>query len=174
MPDWPIEVWALVVAGGSLLWNFINSIFTACVNHQNKRRTVVLDEFRATVRNPIYSAVDGLDSIITDVRNAPIVSQDAAELRSRIAPLNPLIISQFGQISDALADANTSRFADGQDWLEDFEDAEDEILNLFNRALNPMLSEGVMRTAVALIPDHIRSLRTKIRSRLERQIQRLT
>ena len=164
----------MFVAGGSLFWNLLNSLFTLRVDHQNKRRDVVLDEFRTTVRDPIYTAINGLDTFITDVRNAPAISADAIQLRDRLAPLNPLIISQLGQVSDALADANESHFADGQDWLEGFEKLEDEILNLFDRALNPTLSADDLRIVVSLIPDRMRTLRTEVRTRLERQIQKLT
>lgn len=170
--DW--RKWAFIIACISLFWNFCNSIFTVVVNESSKRRTVVLDEFRSTVRDPVRQAVDGLTPIIPKLRDAVSSASDTNSLRAAIAPVNREVVSQLGQISDALTDANTSRFADGDAWLDKFDVAQDDILMLFDKALNPSRTEDDMRDAIGFIPIRIRKMRSAIISDLDRQVERLS
>lgn len=170
--DW--RKWAFLIACASLLWNLINSIITYKLNKNNKRRAVGLDEFRTTVRDPVRLALDGLTPIIAKVQTAVKIAPDKAALRDALAPINKEVVSQLGQISDALADANESKFADGEDWLDGFAEAEDDILALFDKALNPSRTDEEMKNAIGFIPIRLRKLRSAITSKLDDQVKRLS
>ncbi|WP_411818672.1 hypothetical protein [Hyphococcus sp. DH-69] len=152
----------------------MNSFISYRINEKNKRRSVVLDEFRTSVRDPVRETLQGLNDICGQVKIVAKNSPTGTELRARLGPINKELVSKLGEISDALADANQSTFANGKDWLDGFSDAEDEILALFDKALNVSRTEDEMRDAVAFIPVSIRRLRSKILTRIEAEVKRLS
>lgn len=174
MPDGSVDwaKWAYVIAALSLLWNLANSFYTHNVDTASKRRSINLEEFRNTVRDPIRKALDALDSIVTQLRGLTNSDNPSEELRSACIKINQEAVEKLGNINDALHDANASRFADGSDWLDGFSNNEDAVLNLFNSAINPNRSEVEMRADLAQIPGSLRSLREDISGRLERQVER--
>lgn len=167
--DWGF--WAVAVASVSVLWNICNTLFAIYVDRRGKQRSIRLEEFRATVRDPIRIALASVEQIGANARDLSGSNCDLPALRSQSVELNQSCVAALGNLQDALYQADQSKFARGTDWEELFEPLSDKVLVRLNEANNPLHAEHRVRAALTNIHAELRVLKTKITSKLENEVE---
>lgn len=160
----------LIVSIGSLVWNLLNTLYTRKLNLEQRNRTIRLEEFRYSVRDPLRTALDVCDDSAQRVKALAISAKALAEHEDEASQLNRDTIASLNELSDRLDEANHSEFSAGKTWLEGFSEFEDLILNAFDRGLNSVHSDDIRRIAFKKAETHLRDLKKDVTKRIESEL----
>lgn len=164
---------AVVIALLSLAWSLFNTFYTWRIDRRNKDRSTKLEEFRSQVRDPISATLERLKAHAKTSAALSASGNPADAIRASARNLNREVVEDLGDLRDALRDANESEFADSKDWLSDFDEQEDAILNDFNRALNDIHPIDDMKRSLIDAGEKLKRLRQRVRTRIDQQIKRV-
>lgn len=183
--DW--RLWVLAgTAVVSLLWNFYNT--WQAHNHrlatdanrdeiqrlerEHKARAIRLEEFRSVVRDPLRNALSELPSLMKRAAAASQTKKSLDDMAEEISALNRDTISAIGYLSDALEQANQSRFADGDDWLEGVSAIEDAIAEAFNETQNTGKSHIVRLQALESTSKNMGNLKRLVNGKIDAGVEK--
>lgn len=134
---------------------------------RHKKRVIRLEEFRTLVRDPVRSTLSDIQRLAKSFAALANTHIPLDEHRDDLRRLNSETASALGSVYDSLADANNSQFADGTDWADGIEDAQDHILAQLNTALDEKKPQIKRLSAVSIIAKEMHTLRSNVNSRLE-------
>ncbi len=167
------KVWAFWVAVASLLWNLCNTLYTRSVDSGNRQRSVRLEEFRSSVRQPI-------DTLLSETQDLEIKAENHAQTqvytesdKTDLISLNKEITALGRKLVKRLDDADRSQFSDGANWADRYFAKEDAILDAMNTATASDTSPENRRIALIMVSKHLTALRRNIREALEDQVSEL-
>ncbi|NTG29971.1 hypothetical protein G6L08_22750 [Agrobacterium rhizogenes] len=170
-----VRLWgALVISIVSILWSERNRQTTNRATRKLRAETISLDEFRSLVKTPVLEALSGCEEAATKAEAIAHSGQTLEELKKDIEELNRSTILALSNLELRLSDANESAFADGSEWLDDFNDCEDAVLAGFNEASNTVNSDANRRHALLKVKITLGVLRSKTKARIEAHITSIT
>lgn len=171
-----MESWKIATIGLtsiSLLWNIANTVYTSSSNKRNTKRLVNLEEFRARVRDPLEDVLRRGEAVIRELRQISEQPNFPANIEDTLVAHNRELMGCMSEIQDRLIDADESKFASGFNWLDMYDPAEDQIMNLMNGVLDiqdsPNNRAGCMRRCKA----EFRKFKKAVTSKIETEVSRL-
>lgn len=168
--DW--RLWLSLFLGVvSLLWSIGNTIFTFVKTKQIRDANLALEEFKKSVRDPIFEVLSKCEDVLSRVDAIAASGKPFVELTTDIETANRDAIDCLSRLGTRLDDANTSTFVASSDWLQGFDLCEDKILACFNEACNAVNPEHKRRDALARVYPAFRTFRSDLRSRLETEVR---
>lgn len=183
--DW--RLWSLAVTGalGALLsiyntWRNSQNAREAKANRDelqrieaaNKARSIKLEEFRSSVRDPIRAAASELPLLVRRLARVADTRTSIDQLTDTIEELNGEAFTAIGRIMDALGEANRNRFADGDDWTDGVGDFEDAVAEAFNVALDVAEFHAARLAAIKDIGGQLAALQTTVNNRVDERLER--
>lgn len=137
----------------------------------HKERVIRLEEFRTSVRDPVRSTLPALLSL--GKRFAALSKTHIAldDQHDDLLKLNSEATAALGATYDALSDANLSQFADGTDWSNGVDEAQDKIATELNVALDRAKPQIERLSAISTVSDMMLSLRDEVNSRLDNALR---
>ncbi|MCZ4430701.1 hypothetical protein O3S81_13430 [Agrobacterium sp. SOY23] len=168
------------------LWGaVVISLVSLCVSERNRqstnkatkklrKQTLRLEEFRTGVKTPLIDALKDCEEAATKSEAIARSGKTLKQLGQDIQDLNRATIDALSKVETRLTDANHSEFAEGDDWLEDFNGYQDKILAGFNEASNPVNSEASRRDALLKVKTNLGALRSSIKSRIDFETNAIT
>ena len=170
-----LRLWgAFAISVASLLWSERNRRASNRATRNLRRQTIKLEEFRSVVKGPLLEALVDCEDVATKAESIGHSGKPLDELKPNIEELNRAAIEALSKVESRLNDANDSAFADGADWLDDFDTLEDQILALFNEASNTVNGDQRRRHALLKIKTNIGRLRTMLKTRIDNQINAIS
>lgn len=133
----------------------------------HRERVIRLEEFRTSVRDPVRSTLPILQSLSKRFAALSRTHISLDEQHDDLLKLNSEATAALGAASDALSDANLSQFADGTDWADGVDEAQDTIAAKLNMALDTDKPQIDRLAAISNVSDMMLSLRDNINSRLD-------
>jgi hypothetical protein len=177
--------WRLWVVAAVSLTGLILSIYNTCrssriaresrenrdkiqsLDAQHKKRVILLEEFRASVRDPVRSTLPELLILAKKFDALSKTHTSLDENHETLLKLNTEVTSILGEVYDVLMDANSSKFADGTDWTSGIDEKQDLISDQLNVALDNQKPHLARLSAISSISEQIFVLRTEVSSRIE-------
>ena len=172
--DW--ELWGLLLAGVSLLWNIVNSVLIEVNRKKSAKRAVQLEEFRSKLRGPIEAAVANIRTMRRRIQTLDLTKDEAA-LREKLKAENRELIEALTDLETALDYADKSKFADGEHWASMVSaSGGDGALNQFDRAMNEANGFGVeeLRNAYRAASTHLKELCEAVDAEVENQLSKFS
>lgn len=171
--DWLTAVpWFVAIVGTvvNLLWNFSNYRITTGLQRRIRRETIALEEFRR-VRVPIDAALGDLTN-----QKATLISLSGSgvaieEWRTQVGTAQIAIGSAWERLESALARADQSGFAHGEDWLRPIEAIWDDFSTAMNGAYNPTKKEADARLVPAQAADRLQGIVSAVERRIDRELK---
>ena len=133
----------------------------------HKARSIRLEEFRSTVRDPVRDRLLELRELGRRIDGVAQTRSPIEDHEADIKEINEHFFSIIGSIYDTLQDANESKFADGDDWFEGVSDHEDRIADALNNAMDSSASVKSRLDALEQASEEFRGLRDTINGRVE-------
>ena len=189
MPPDPGVDWRLWLLAGVGFLGFWVSLFNAWQAYRNakdakanrnalqrldaehKARSIRLEEFRSSVRDPIRAATSELAPLVRSLAGIANTRTSIDELTEQIAELNGAAMAAIGHVMDALSEANRSRFADGNDWEAGVAAFEDAVGDAFNTALDSDQTHASRLAAVKQAGDQLSALRAAVSNRVDERLE---
>ena len=183
--DW--RLWSLAITGalGALLslyntWRTGQNAKEAKANRnelqrieaENRTRSIKLEEFRSSVRDPIRASASELPLLVRRLAGVANTRTSIDQLTDTIEELNGEAITAIGRIMDALGEANRSRFADGEDWADGIDRFEDAVAEAFNVALDSTRAHAARLAAVKDVSDQLTALQMTVNNRVDERLER--
>lgn len=166
-----IRLWAaLGLSIISLFWNEVNRRKANSLTRQVRQETIKLEEFRSTVKTPVLEALQTCEAVGTKVEAISRSAKTLAELGDEIQAANLQAIDALLLLETRLSDANDSSFARGSDWLDGFDQEQDQVLSCFNAASNAVNSDNVRRAALLRVKTTLSQLRSNVKKKVEAEI----
>lgn len=174
--DWDsIRLWgALFISIASLAWSERNRRVTERATRKLRTETIRLEEFRSGVKAPLLAALEDCEDAATKAEAVSRSGKTLIELKDDIENLNRSSIDALSKLETRLSDANASAFAQGDDWLDGFNDFEDRVLAAFNEASNVVNSDANRRHALLKVKTTLGQLRSSVKSRIDAHIDAIT
>ncbi|MCY0094593.1 hypothetical protein [Hoeflea ulvae] len=170
-----IRLWgALGISIISLMWSERNRRVANRSTLAIRTQTIRLEEFRSTVKTPLLEALADCEVAATKAESIARSGQTLDQLKPEIEILNRSTIDALGKLESRLNDANESMFTDDTDWLNGFNELEDEVLGFFNASSNAVNQDSLRRDALLKAKVSLRKLRTKTKARIEAHIKTIT
>lgn len=172
-----METWKVVtisLTGVSLLWNVANTFYTRHSNVKNTKRLVILEEFRARVRDPLEDVLRRTEGEIRDAVQLAQHPDFPVFLDDSLIDKNRTIVCCMSEVQDRLIDADKSQFAADIDWLDMYDPAEDEILELMNDYLDDTKSTAERTDAVRHCKVSFRKFKAAITAKIESHVVNLS
>lgn len=171
-PFWhQVAFWA---AAAGLVWNFANTVRTEVLQRRNRLRATKLEEFRSQIREPISSALQELGAIKREVQGLSLSATDVKERKELLIEINRTFAVKAGELQDALANANASKFTSGEHWQDGIEDHLDQCLTLIDRAAAPTRPSDDFGIALNLLIQSIATIIAVVNERTEAEVHRIT
>lgn len=133
----------------------------------HKERVIRLEEFRTSVRDPVRSTLPPLLSLGKRFAALSKTHISLDQQHDDLLKLNSEATAVLGAVYDALADANLSQFADGADWTDGVDEAQDKIAAELNIALDTAKPQIERLSAISTVSGMMLSLRDEVNSRLD-------
>lgn len=137
----------------------------------HKERVIRLEEFRTSVRDPVRSTLPALLSLGKRFAALSKTHISLDQQHDDLLKLNTEATAALGATYDALADANLSQFADGADWTNGIDEAQDKIAAELNVALDAAKPQIQRLSAISTVSDMMLSLRDEVNSRLDNALR---
>lgn len=161
---------ALALSVISLFWNEVNRRKANSFARQARRDTIRLEEFRSTVKTPVLDALQSCEAVGTKVEAISRSAKLLQDLAEEIQASNLEAIQALSTLESRLTDANGSSFANGSDWLDGFDDQQDQVLSCFNAASNSVNSDNDRRAALLRVKNTLSRLRSNVKTKVEAEI----
>lgn len=168
--DW--RQYAVIIAVVSLVWNLANTVYSVYLEKKRRKTVIRLEEFRSSVRDPLVAALKDCRQCAYSARSIALSQKGLDEIESETFELNRATVIALSQLSDALDDANGSKFSADNSWLTEFSDFEDNILTLSSRGCEAGLSEDVRKKSYECMPDQISRLNKVVRKKIDKELEK--
>lgn len=166
-----VRLWiALGLSIISLFWNEVNRRKANSLTRQVREETIKLEEFRSTVKTPVLEALQTCEAVATKVEAISRSAKTLTELADEIQAANLQAIEALSRLETRLSDANDSSFAKGSDWLDGFDQEQDQVLSCFNAASNAVNSDVARREALLRVKTTLSQLRSNVKKKVEAEI----
>ncbi len=170
-----VRLWgAVAISIFSLVWSERNRRVTEKATIHLRQQTVRLEEFRTGVKAPLVEALKDCDDKALEAEAVARSGQTMKQLSQGIQDLNRSVIQALAKVEARLTDANRSDFANGDNWLDDFDDLQDKILAGFNEASNTVNSDPNRMHALLKVANHLRQLRNVTIQRIDAETKAIT
>ena len=141
------------------------------IEAENKTRSIKLEEFRSSVRDPIRTAASELPPLVRRLAGVANTRTSIDQLINTIEELNGETFTAIGRVMDALGEANRSRFADGDDWADGIDRFEDAVAEAFNVALDSTQSHAARLAAVKDVGNQLTELQMTVNNRVDERLE---
>ncbi len=168
--DW--RQYAVIIALFSLAWNLANTLYSIYLEKKRRKTVIRLEEFRSSVRDPLIAALQDCRQCGYSAKSIALSQKGLDETTDEITELNKSTVIALSKLSDALDDANNSKFSAGKSWLNDFSGFEDDILTLSDRGCEVELPDGVRKKAYKCMPDEISRLNKMVRKKIDKELEK--
>ncbi|MGR3605290.1 hypothetical protein [Sulfitobacter sp.] len=174
MTNTETRLWiALILSIGSLIWNEVNRRKTNAMARRLRQESIRLEEFRSAVKDPLRQSLTGCEVVAQRAEALATSGKSLSDLREDLSTLNTESIAALSDLENRLSDANQSIFADGADWLAEFEIKQDTIYQKLDLAVNENRPESDRRRALIEIKSEFISLRAGTNTRIDTEIASL-
>lgn len=137
------------------------------LEREHKARSIRLEEFRASVRDPVRISLSVVPSLARRVDSVAKTTKSIDDLQEELTDLNRETLEVIGQIFDALSAADQSKFAEGSDWSTGMPEAEDEIALAFNTAQDNTVSLALRLESLRNIHQTLLILKINVDERID-------
>lgn len=176
-PVGPVEIiaWTITAVGiaTSLGWNYLNQRNQKKFQTKTRSDQIRLEEFRR-IRTPIDAALGELRVQRDTLRALAASAKPTPAIRREAAGTQRTLTEKYLNLEQALADADNSRFAEGQDWLQPVEVLWDRAVT----ALEPVTVRRSTRASVIISltegVDQLTQILRLTNMRLENEVSRFT
>ena len=174
MTETDYRLWAaLALSTISLIWNVLNRWHANDIAQKLRKESIRLEEFRSTVKDPLKGAIAACEEVAQTAEALATSGKPLLDLKDDISGLNSQTILALNTLENRLIDANQSRFADGTDWLDEFETSQDTIYQKLDLAANENRKDQERQRALSEVKTAINTLRKTMNDRIEAQIEKL-
>ncbi|GGD06914.1 hypothetical protein GTQ45_14860 [Pyruvatibacter mobilis] len=136
---------------------------------RDRRNNAKLHQFQSGVQSEIDHSLASLKAAASKLKDVAFASRTGASLTRDIESCNEAVVSAGDQLMEALATADESAFADGNDWVQIFTDTYDQCLTSIQKALSsphdPKRREILQETA-KMIETRIRFVRARVENQI--------
>ena len=157
----------------SLLLNAIGLTYTFLSSRKNRQSDLRLSRFDTYIRVPIEKRLDDLDEVTSIINGAMLAPQIEKRREALVDAQREITPAVFRKLSDALQSADNADYVSGHDWVDISDKSSDEILTAFDRINNQANSSERVRSGIVRIEKIIQDLRQEIRTRLDREAERI-
>lgn len=183
--DW--RLWGVaVLSAASLIWNVINGVKANAARDEarqnrteiqkldaaHKQRIIRLEEFRSSVRDPIKATFPGIRSLVIQLKAMARTSTSLSEMEGELKALNLEVTQVIGALGDALAEANESEFAQGDDWADEIWNTQDRVAEALNLVLDETKPQIERLTELSNLANVLAELRSAVSAKLEAALKK--
>lgn len=164
----------VLLAAISLLWNFLNTVFSKTLEERLRQRASRVEEFRAAVRQPVDLALLQLDDQAVEVALMEQAWTNKPPTMEELISLNRSVTAATLRLSKRLQSADDLHHRNGLTWIDDYYAKEDPIFDGLNAALDESLAANLRQKGLGQAQANITSLRKKISLSLSEEMRALS